>query len=260
MSATNSTSADNPADDGIDIDMLVHELGGEAASAGFDVIAHTTVAAYNARLGPTGEPFRLPDYPSWRTPPAGASRAVVLIGNSRAVWPHFMEQLQAQPSRRSDPHPFDRWTSEFISRLTVEVVGPHYGFDVRFVFEGGARAFSALHLAEACGLAYRGPAGLAVHPRMGPWFALRAAIVIDTPGVVAGSPDPVCERCVAKPCIAALQTALGERPPVDVHHGVIRDRWHDWLAVRDACPVGVEERYGEAQIRWHYAHDRGALE
>ena len=35
--------------------------------------------------------------------------------------------------------------------------------------------------------------------------------------------------------------------------------WHDWLGVRDACPVAREARYGEDQIRYHYAKDPTAL-
>ena len=36
-----------------------------------------------------------------------------------------------------------------------------------------------LHLAEASGLAHVGPAHLAIHPQHGPWFGLRAVIVLD---------------------------------------------------------------------------------
>jgi len=253
--------------DGPDIDMLQHELAEESGSYGFDLVTHTTVAAYHRVLGLSGDgdAFRLPDYPSHRTltpNPDGSrpSRVVFLIGNTRAAWPHFMATLDAQPARRSDPHPFDRWTSEVITRVVVAVVGPHYGFDVRFVFEGGVRAFSALHLAEATGLAYRGPAGLAVNPLLGPWFALRAAITIDINGIEAPTPDPVCRRCVGQPCVAALNRAMADKSTSEVDHGVLRERWRDWLAVRDACPEGTSLRYSDAQIRWHYGHDRGALE
>jgi hypothetical protein len=36
--------------------------------------------------------------------------------------------------------------------------------------------------------------------------------------------------------------------------------WRAWVAVRDACPVGRASRYGDEQIRYHYAKDRGVLE
>lgn len=240
-----------------DVDALREELADVVGELGFDLVAGTTVAAYQAALG-NHEAFGLPDFPAWRAEP-GKSRAVFLIGSSRAVWPHFKAALAADPSRRGDPHPFDRWTSEVISRAVVMVVGPHYAFDVRFAFEGGVRAFSALHLAEATGLAYRGPAGLAVTPLFGPWLALRAAVVVDVPGHAAAAPDPVCERCVDKPCTVALAAAMGDRDRAEIAHVAVRERWRDWLAVRDACPVGRELRYGDEQIRWHYAHDRDVL-
>lgn len=253
--------------DGPDIETLTLELAQEAGSYGFDLVTHTTVAAYHRVLGLRGDDgaFRLPDFPSHRTlvaNPDGSrpSRAVFLIGNTRAAWAHFMGALDAQPARRNDPHPFDRWTSEVLTRVVVAVIGPHYGFDVRFAFEGGVRAFSALHLAEATGLAYRGPAGLAVNPLLGPWFALRAAIVIDTAGSEAPTPDPVCLRCVGQPCVTALNHAMSDTARAEVDHGIIRERWRDWLAVRDACPEGTSLRYSDAQIRWHYGHDRSALE
>lgn len=252
--------------DGPDIETLTIELSEEAGSYGFDLVTHTTVAAYQRVLGLSGADgaFGLPDFPAHRalTPnPDGTrpSRAVFLIGNTRAAWDHFMATLDAQPARRNDPHPFDRWTSEVLTRVVVAVIGPHYGFDVRFAFEGGVRAFSALHLAEATGLAYRGPAGLAVNPLLGPWFALRAAVVIDLPGIEAPTPDPVCLRCVGQPCLTALSEAIADKPQSEVDHGVVRERWRAWLAVRDACPEGTSLRYSDAQLRWHYAHDRSAL-
>lgn len=260
------------------LDVILDELGEDLAAQGFDLLAHTTVAAYHEALGDRGDDaaFRLPDFPT-PTPDAlghRPSRAVVLVGNSRAIWPHFMAVLEAQPERRREAHPFDRFTSEVLSRVALLVVGPRFAFDLRFAFEGGSRAFSATHLAAAAGLAHRGPAGLAIHPELGPWLALRAAIVIDTPGRAARPPDPVCERCLDKPCMSALAAAMGARssdafrgagaetpaaPAAAVAHHAVRERWRAWLAVRDACPVGREHRYGDAQIRWHYAHDRSAL-
>lgn len=238
-----------------DIDTLAAELVEDLTPFGFDLVAHTTVAAYHRALGDRGDDpaFRLPEAPS------GPSRAVVLVGNSRAVWAPFTATLAAEPARRVEAHPFDRWTSEVLRRVVVGVVGPHVAFDLRFAFEGGVRAFSAQHLAQACGLACLGPAGLAVHPTLGPWFSLRAAIVCALPGREAPAPTPLCERCADKPCLQALATATAERPVSDLAHAAVRERWRAWLAVRDACPIGRDRRYGDAQIRWHYAHDRAAL-
>ncbi|HTU60663.1 MAG TPA: hypothetical protein VMF89_19560, partial [Polyangiales bacterium] len=34
----------------------------------------------------------------------------------------------------------------------------------------------------------------------------------------------------------------------------------NWIGIRDACPHGRDYRYSEAQLRYHYAKDRTALE
>jgi methylmalonic aciduria homocystinuria type C protein len=287
------------------IESLVAALETALAPHGFDLVAHTTIAAYHATRGDRG------DDRGFLFGEIDPSRAVIVVGNSRAAWPHFLEALEREPERRREEHPFDRWTTEIVSRAVLAAIGEHAAFDTRYAFEGGRRAFSALHLAHASGLAHRGPASLAVHPRFGPWFALRAAVLVDVPGRVAPPPDPICERCREKPCLAALARALsgddtaavahqrvgqeetagrasgrswsrGRRQPADgsregptgttdtmdvppafpsfvIGTPVGRQRWRAWLEVRDACPIGVAERYPDGQIRWHYAHDRSAL-
>jgi methylmalonic aciduria homocystinuria type C protein len=97
---------------------------------------------------------------------------------------------------------------------------------------------------------------MVVHPELGPWLALRAALVLDLtpPEEEPGAARDPCSGC-AKPCLPALQSALAAGGA-----GAVRQHWRAWLAVRDACPEGREARYGEAQIRYHYALDRSALE
>jgi hypothetical protein len=46
--------------------------------------------------------------------------------------------------------------------------------------------------------------------------------------------------------------------PVDPEKGL--PHWEDWLAVRDACPVGRHFRYPEGQLRYHYTRDASALQ
>lgn len=35
--------------------------------------------------------------------------------------------------------------------------------------------------------------------------------------------------------------------------------WEQWLAVRDACPVGTVHRYSASQIAYHYTKSRTLL-
>jgi methylmalonic aciduria homocystinuria type C protein len=118
-------------------------------------------------------------------------------------------------------------------------------------------------LAEAAGLAFVSPARLAVHPKYGPWISLHAAIVFDAPGPTGpppGRPAGLCAGCEQR-CVPLLEAAvagagwlLKEDPDRALAEG-----WRDWLAVRDACPVGREWRYDEEQIRYGYTKDRWLL-
>lgn len=224
---------------------LFERLASACLDEGFDLFAATTLGAYERRV-PSDYRFGL----GWPD-----DRALVLVGNSRAAWPRFIDALEVAPDGLSPthPHPFDTWTVRRLSAALSPVGGHRHA--LRFAFAGPPNHFAALHLAEAAGLAHRGPAGLGVHPVLGPWFGLRAALAIDLPWSEAKPAPDLCSACAA-PCKAALEVALaasaaGGHP--------VRDHWRPWLAVRDACPVGREHRYSEAQIRWHYAHERSAL-
>lgn len=226
---------------------LLTQLAAACEAAGFDLFATTTLGSYERRV-PKAYHLEL----GWPD-----DRALALIGNSRAAWPRFIAALDCNLASgaplRTHPHPFDTWTT---LRLTSALApASAYRHALRFAYSGPPNHFAALHLAEAAGLAHRGPAGLGVHPTFGTWFGLRAALAIDLPWREATPAPDLCSPCPA-PCKAALDAALsastgGGHP--------VRDHWRPWLAVRDACPVGREHRYTDAQIRWHYAHDPSAL-
>jgi epoxyqueuosine reductase QueG len=93
------------------------------------------------------------------------------------------------------------------------------------------------HLAVATGLGALAPSHLVIHPVYGPWFALRAAVVID------GEP-PRC-AAIAQPCRcdAACSDAL-KRAQRSID-------WRDWLALRDCCTLR-DWRYRDDQVRFHY--------
>ena len=154
-------------------------------------------------------------------------RAGLLIGNTRALWPKFV----AGKTPGSDP--LDRYVEAAIDPLVPEgarVLYAHRQYDGAFV------AFQPL--AVAAGLGSLSETNLVIHPVFGPWFALRAAILVDgDPPAVAPCP-PVC-RCGTR-CREALARARGTT------------EWRPWLAVRDACPVGREHRYTEEQLAYHY--------
>lgn len=216
---------------------------------GLDLLQPFDASSYNETIA------RLPNL---RPLPLFGKEAAfaLLVGNSRALWPQFLGAYRSREDLRANPHPLDRYVTDSVLGSLGSIASP---WEVRFSHEQGERFVSMLHLAEASGLAAIGPARLAIHPTHGPWFGLRAVIVFDEapPEREASSKSP-CEGCPA-PCLDALSEAMrassgkGEADPVP-------PRWEKWVAVRDACPHGVESRYSEAQLRYHYAKDRTALE
>jgi hypothetical protein len=178
--------------------------------------------------------------PGWER--LGEGRAVgnllgILVGNTRALWPRF-DEARRDPVLAREPHPLDRYVE-----LHVDAAFP----DARIyyahrTYDGAFLPFQ--RLAVATGLGALSPSQLVVHPTYGPWFALRAVVVVaveDTPPVRS----PIASPCR---CTAACREAFD----------AARDAgsWEPWLAVRDACTLRAF-RYSDEQIRYHY--ERGLM-
>jgi hypothetical protein len=96
-----------------------------------------------------------------------------------------------------------------------------------------------------------------VHPEHGPWIALRAVVIFDAEGPVRGEKAPVlCAPC-DRPCMAALARALAADARRDC--ASVAEHQAHWIAVRDACPIGRDSRYGADQLGYHYGKDRALL-
>ena len=81
-------------------------------------------------------------------------------------------------------------------------------------------------------------------------------VVIDVDGP-RGSPPliaPPCDDCDVRcePAFARAAATLVE----PVNQAAVTPHWQLWLAARDACPIGREYRYDDAQIRYHYTKDK----
>ncbi len=204
----------------------------ELAEAGLDVFAAFSTRGW-------ADPYVLNPFARR----AGALACV--IGNSKALWPVFTA------TGACGDHPLDRYVVETVSRLSAAAssrLGAHH---IHWAHVVRPAAVPIQRVAEHAGLARLGPAWLSVHPEFGPWFGLRAVVVFDTDGpeTVSPAPDP-CSACDGKPCIPAVQAALDAGP---------RATWRDWLAARDACPVGRDSRYDEAQLEYHYTKNPACL-
>ncbi len=221
-----------------------------------------TTAAIAAALEPYGldlvHPFRSAWYdeavedgerlPSMR----GGDALALLVGNTRALWPCFLDALRHDPSKRVEEDPLDRWIEEVCGRALRSFEPAH---EIIFAHEPLPRRLPMQRLAVYAGFTPLSPGQLLAHPVYGPWFAVRAVVIVDVPG--PSGPAPLvaapCDDCDA-PCRAAFDHAC-EVADVRTEHAKLRERWRPWLAVRDACPVGREHRYEDAQIRFHYGRE-----
>jgi Methylmalonic aciduria and homocystinuria type C family len=169
---------------------------------------------------------------------AGAQRLGLLIGNTRALWPKFLAARDPE-----DRDPLEHYTERVIGAAFADarILYSHRRYASEPPGEPSGREgafFPFQRLAVTTGLGALSEGGLVIHPSYGPWFALRAVVLVDG--------DPVERAPIAKPCTCdarcgeALQVALADR----------RD-WRKWLDVRNACKLGAA-RYSDDQIRYHY--------
>ncbi len=187
--------------------------------------------------------------PGWEFLAQARQRVGLLVCNTRALWPHFVTAMR-DPALAAESDPLDRYTERTIEAAfggAPIYFGHREYHDDRGAPSAGAggssppvagRAFLPFtRLAVATGLGALAPSNLVIHPIYGPWFALRAVVLVDgAPPMTAPNAAP----CSCGPaCPAALTAALDSRS------------WEAWLAVRDACNLKAW-RYSDHQIRYHY--------
>lgn len=215
------------------------------AARGLDLAAPLRASWYNQDATPE---LRLPDL-------GRATALAVVVGNTRALWPHLAEALAADPGLARDPDPVDRYCERVLHEALAGIAEPWL---LRFAHEPPPRV-AIQRLAHVAGLAHLAPSHLSVHPVYGPWIALRAVVVVDVDGPPGPAPAlaPPCD-CSAR-CLPAFEAALARAGSATPAGAQVESDWRAWLAVRDACPVGRAHRYGEDQLRYHYTKDRRRL-
>jgi hypothetical protein len=166
---------------------------------------------------------------------AGGPRTGILVGNTRTLWPSFTAAVRDDAALAADPNKLDRYTERTLAGAFPDA-RIYYSFRR---YDGAFLPFQKL--AIALGLGAIAPIGLVIHPEYGPWFALRAVVLLDRePPAAACAPIALPCRCEAG-CEAALAHAQREMT------------WQAWLGVRDACTLRAW-RYSDDQVRYHYTH------
>ena len=225
---------------------IQEKLARSAAVAGLDLSAPFPVAEYNRSVP---EAYSLPTFD--REGPSG-----IVLGNSQAFWPKFLEAVRESEALRESEHPLHDYVTATVRRLVQALPMAH---EVRWAHCSEPSPVAMQRASMIAGLAHTSPSYLSIHPEHGPWIGLRAVIVLDAdcaPGEPVPAPDP-CTPC-PKPCLKALDIAVTASKNAPIGKKV-SSSWKLWLAARDACPVGRSSRYSDEQCEYHYRSDRDFL-
>lgn len=224
----------------------MREIAARCRASGIDLAQTLNGAWYDAAVPPE---YRLPDV-------GRPGPLALLLASTRAFWRPFVAALRAEPARLEHEHPLDRWVEDVVRGALAGVNVRHA---VRFAHDPPPRRVAMQRLAQVSGLAWLAPGMLCVHPTYGPWIGLRAVVVLDLEGPTGAPPaiTPTCEDCAHRcaPALERAQRLAAEAPPNDP----VPPLWREWLAVRDACPVGREHRYPEDMVRYVYTKNRDVL-
>lgn len=227
---------------------------------GLDIVQPFDVSLYNDLSSTNTNLIALPDFGRRRT-------LGLLIGNTRLLWPPFIEAFHNAPKLNDNPDPLDSYVESAIKNGVDQLqASVETGAEIRFGHHLGAQFVSLVHLAQLSSLATISPVQMAVHPQYGLWFGLRAAMILDADFVDTASTDEdsaheenadedgktssPCHGCDA-PCKATLDRLTANEQQVDE-----ADQWQRWVQVRDACPVGRQMRYSDEQVQYHHSKDQ----
>lgn len=189
--------------------------------------------------------------------PASSERQLILLGHGgRRLWECVLA------SGITSEHPIDDYSIRSLERWFAEKLpGHHY----RILFPG-ERAIGLQALGKLAGWHHPSPIMVGVDREWGSWYAYRAVVMADTdfaPSVPEEQRSP-CPTCTTQPCVAACPAnALkgGEfnldicsryrlQPESACAHGCL---------ARQACSVGDQHRYEDAQIMHSYSRSLAVI-
>jgi epoxyqueuosine reductase QueG len=204
------------------------------AGTGIELIASCGAATYDARA-PKALQSKV-----WLQ----GARGVIVAGSAGpALWHGFRARMRDRPELWSSAHPYD----EFVAGLLARADAALGDAAVRYRrFEAAFRAsvrVDFVALSQVVGLGSPGPFGLLIHPKHGPWWALRGAWIVDADVEPPLSSKAPCDGCHA-PCVDGWSNATGIAQAT--------------AEVRGRCIVGQGSRYDDDQIAYHYERAKTA--
>jgi hypothetical protein len=219
---------------------------------GLDIVVPLRLRWYNDVAPPS----------SLITPSSGGARGdalVVLVGNSRALWPAFCAAHDTDPVIGDATHPVDLYVARAISTVVESscATAPPRVFHSQNTSPGNLVAIQRMahvagvaHLDEKC--------HLSIHPTLGPWIALRAVLVFDDlegpsdEERIETPPNPMDGDANAR---ARVDDAFAKACEGYDDPSTTLERWQRWVAVRDAVFSSTTkhpERYYDDQVLYHY--------
>ena len=237
---------------------------------GLDIVAPLNLRWYNevapetARIAPTADG-------------AVEDALAVLVGNSRALWPAFTAAHDSDPAIGDAEHPVDTFVAHAIRAAIADASSSRGGStgstgrcDVRDrsrVFDSHdtspGKLVAIQRMAHVAGVAHLDEkCHLSIHPKHGPWIALRTVLVFDD---IEGPdeadrqttpPNPLATNGAAR---ARVDDAFAFALEGYADPSLSAERWQRWVAVRDAVffdPADDTkkhpERYYDEQVLYHY--------
>lgn len=215
---------------------------------GIDLVQPLSIAEYNRRCpNHTLQPYQHEN-------PLG-----FVLGNTKALWEPFLRWLKESPARVDQNDPLDAYVESTVQQLISHISAQYCPCTARFSHCFGPLFVDMLTAAEISGLAFHDDqTHLCVHPKFGPWFALRAVLVLDMPGIPFDpaapprNPFPQLESAIRKQwnklqCLGGLSNWQAN--------------WREWLALREMSGPQdtLQYKYEGDQLEYHYTKDRNIL-
>ena len=214
---------------------------------GFDIVHPFSLTSYNNIVD---TPFQIDEKEE-------EAKLGMLLGNTKTIWPHFIHWLGLDTNRLGLANPLE----DFVEKSLETSCQDHLSnYNILWTHRNKPLTIPAQKLAHVTGLAYLSTSELNIHPTFGPWFALRALVLlpgeIKRESFIAKNPcEPKHEINAYKLFEKAMAVANGR-----ASYSETKRNWKNWLEIRDAFEVGKQHRYSDNQINYHYTGDRAVLE
>ena len=215
-------------------------------SFGFDVVQEFNTKWYNQI-----KPKQLKKLPE--KIPNGSY--AILIGNSKAIWPKFLEFFKKNPTLED---PLDNYVKKVTFEIMEETI-TREDYVCYFSCDTSTEKLVAFQkLSHVSGTSVLiDPIHLCIHENFGVWFALRAAIVFPNidPQVV-DMPTPL-SLPISPEEIQQASEILGKA--IAASQSKEKEAWKIWVEMRDTISYQREYRYDWAQIVYHYTKSKADL-